>query len=266
MIDDTVAAMLGAFEAVWIDALAEGCPADAVWCRRCESMIVRPPADDALSLADLAMICASHQCAPQPEQIRMLTIAQAAEVAELDADHVRRWCINGDVQAVKARGRWLIEQESLLVRLAVLDDLIDVLVGAGGSLWRKEGTCRVYFNEFWGWAGLAFPDPKVEKDGHVILDGKQVSIGKDFGLLRSKVDRVHVDLFGNRLVFQHYAGIKSVSYTDTKGKAHTLQLLGRLCAGFTRATGLSLGTPERMEEYHRSGTSIPILTVGQEAS
>lgn len=232
-----------------------------VYCTMCgTSLSVR--VEEAVFLAELNDLAAAHRCTPDTGHVQMVTIAQAAVLTELDADLIRRWCISGQVDATKARGRWLITEDSLLDRFAALDGLIDLLVGAGGSLWRREGKVRVYFNGFWDWAGLVFPGKGGMPGVDAILDGKKISFSKGAGLVRYRVDKAFVDPAENALVIIHDGDIKSVGYQfDKDGRPHTLRLLHRLCAGFTKATGLGLGAPAAVQEFQRAGTRIPLLPV-----
>lgn len=131
-----------------------------------------------------------------------LTTSQAATLAGVTIDTIRHWARYGAIRATKQAGRWVIDQVSLLRRIALgtrtrkertVQLTVENLVAVGGREWKRGDKHRVYFNSISDYLPLEIEHYKSGNISWAAWEGEEISNSQAYLILQS-VDRVYYDV------------------------------------------------------------------------
>lgn len=138
----------------------------------------------------------------------MNTTAAALE-ASVTVATVRTWCRNGVVAATKTAGRWIVDAASLAHRIAIaamktarrarpVVFSVETMTAIGGNRWQKNGMDRVYLNDWYHFAGLAYSCYNTGNIASASYQDYGISNSQAYKLLRS-IDKVWFDAADGKL-------------------------------------------------------------------
>jgi hypothetical protein len=136
----------------------------------------------------------------------MNTTAAALE-AHVTVATIRTWCRNGVIAATKRAGRWIIDTASLAHRVAIgamkrparpVAFTVETMTAIGGNRWTKAGHDRVYLNDWYRFAGLAYSCYGTGNIASASYQDYGISNSQAYKLLRS-IDKVWFDAADGKL-------------------------------------------------------------------
>lgn len=132
----------------------------------------------------------------------------AAQQAKVTTNTIRTWCRIGALTATKAHGRWTIAPASLTRRLEIgtwgrttpkpAAFSTETMTAIGGSHWTKNGTDRVYLNNWATFAGLDVDYYNTGNISGATYRGQAISNAQAAKLLGS-IEKVWFDAADGRL-------------------------------------------------------------------
>lgn len=160
----------------------------------------------------------------------------AAAKAHVTAATIRNWCRRNVIAAVKTARGWIIDETSLLHRIALGKNALTVetMTAIGGRRWTKAGLDRVYFNDITEYLGL---DVSYYNSGNVsgaTLDGHGIANGRVGGIL-SCIDKVYFDTADGKLHAQFTPGAREYEVRLLSGDRIHIDFVGRVFAGIRAA-------------------------------
>lgn len=160
----------------------------------------------------------------------------AATKAHVTVATIRTWCRRNVIATVKTTRGWVIDEASLLHRIALGKRALTVetMTAIGGRRWTKAGHDRVYINDIAEYLGLDVDYYNTGNVSGATLDGHPIANGRAGGILGC-IDKVYFDAADGKLHARFATGAREYEVRLLSGERIYIDFVGRVFTGIRAA-------------------------------